>query len=82
MATSAKYLWPIPNRGLAKRLHRARMPTLLVWGDHDGICPPQYAADFQALLPHAELALIPEAGHLPQLEQPDQTIEAVGRFLS
>jgi pimeloyl-ACP methyl ester carboxylesterase len=82
MATSAKFLWPIPNRGLSKRLHRVRMPTLLVWGARDAICPPEYAEDFRALLPRAELALIPDAGHLPQIEQPDATIAVVRRFLS
>src|SRR6266516_2774441 len=46
MAASARFLWPIPNRGLNKRLHRVTMPTLLVWGERDGICPPAYAQDF------------------------------------
>jgi Tfp pilus assembly protein PilN len=35
------------------------MPTLLVWGARDAICPPEYAEDFRAQLPRAELALIP-----------------------
>ena len=81
LATSAKYLWPIPNRGLNKRLHRVRMPVLLVWGESDPIAPPQYADDFRALLPQAELALIPGAAHLPQVEQPEKVADAVRRFL-
>ncbi len=81
MATTARYLWPIPNRGLNKRLHRASMPTLLVWGERDGICPPQYARDFQALLPDARLEIIPAAAHLPQVEQPARLAELVRSFL-
>ncbi len=81
LATSAKYLWPIPNRGLSKRLHRARMPTLLLWGEQDPICPPQYADDFRALILHARLEIIPGAAHLPQVEQPERTAEVVGGFL-
>ena len=82
LATSAKYLWPIPNRGLSKRLHRVRMPTLLLWGERDPICPSRYADDFRALIPHARLELIPGVAHLPQVEQPERTAELVGGFLS
>jgi pimeloyl-ACP methyl ester carboxylesterase len=81
LATSAKYLWPIPNRGLAKRLHRVRMPTLLLWGERDPLSPPRYADDFAALLPRSERALVEAAAHLPQVEQPERTAEAVLRFL-
>ena len=82
LATSARYLWPIPNRGLSKRLHRARMPTLLLWGERDPISPPRYADDFAALLPDSQRALIDGAAHLPQVEQPERTAGAVLRFLS
>src|SRR5205823_3241514 len=50
MATAASYLWPIPNRGLSKRLHRVRVPTLLVWGASDGVCPVEYGREFQAAI--------------------------------
>lgn len=81
LATSAKYLWPIPNRGLGKRLHRARMPTLLLWGEQDSICPPRYADDFRGLIPHARLEIIAGAAHLPQVEQAERTAAVVGGFL-
>jgi pimeloyl-ACP methyl ester carboxylesterase len=82
MATAAKYLWPIPNRGLSKRLHRVRPPTLLIWGESDGICPPRYGQDFLAALPNARLEIIPEAGHLPQAEQPEVLAKLVTAFLA
>ncbi len=82
LASSAKYLWPIPNRGLSKRLHRIAAPTLLVWGESDRIVPPRYAQDFQAGIAHARIEIIPEAGHLPQVERPDQLADAVLRFLA
>ncbi len=31
LTTLAKFMWPIPDRGLARRLHRISAPTLLVW---------------------------------------------------
>jgi pimeloyl-ACP methyl ester carboxylesterase len=54
-STAAKYLWPIPNRGLNKRLHRVSAPTLLVWGESDRIVPPRYAQAFQSLLANAKV---------------------------
>lgn len=81
LATAAKYLWPIPNRGLAKRLHRVSAPTLLLWGESDRIVPPAYAEDFRARLPRAETATIARAGHLPQTEQPDDVAGEILTFL-
>lgn len=82
LATAAKYLWPIPNRGLGKRLHRISAPTLLIWGASDRIVPPQYASDFMAGIPQARFETVQDAGHLPQIEQPDRLAEIVRHFLS
>jgi pimeloyl-ACP methyl ester carboxylesterase len=81
LATAAKYLWPIPNRGLNKRLHRISAPTLLVWGARDGIVPPAYAQDFQAGIPGAQLTIIEGAGHRPDLEQPEKLANTILEFL-
>jgi pimeloyl-ACP methyl ester carboxylesterase len=82
LATAAKYLWPIPNRGLVRRLHRVAAPTLLVWGESDRIVPPRYAEDFRAAIARAQVTIIPAAGHLPQVEQADQTADAVLNFIA
>lgn len=79
---AAKYLWPIPNRGLSKRAHRISQPVLLLWGEADRICPPQYAGDFQRHMPQARVETIAGAGHLPQVEQPGATVAAVRNFLA
>lgn len=81
LSTAAKYLWPIPNRGLSKRLHRISAPTLLVWGESDRIVPPQYAQDFCAAIPQAQAETIQGAGHLPEVEQPEKLAEVVVSFL-
>jgi pimeloyl-ACP methyl ester carboxylesterase len=81
LATAAKYLWPLPNRGLAGRAHRISSPTLVLWGEADRISPPEYAREFKALIPQAEVAIIERAGHLPQVEQLDATADAIERFL-
>jgi pimeloyl-ACP methyl ester carboxylesterase len=81
MAAAAKYLWPLPNRGLHKRVHRITAPTLVIWGESDGILSPAYGEAFQARLPRAELEILRGAGHLPHEEQPDDTADLTLRFL-
>ncbi|MCC7364124.1 MAG: alpha/beta fold hydrolase [Dehalococcoidia bacterium] len=81
LRVAAKYLWPIPNRGLTKRIHRVTTPTLLLWGDADGIIPQAYGRDFVKLLPNARLEVIANAGHLPQSEQPEEALRLVSTFL-
>lgn len=48
-------------------------PTLLIWGERDGSVPPQLADYFKrTLLPQAEIAIIPESGHCPFDETPQE----------
>lgn len=77
----SRFLWQFPDRGLAKRIHRISAPTLLVWGESDGLVPPVYANIFQGLIAGSEVAMIPEAGNLPQIEQPEAFVEALTSFL-
>lgn len=81
MSTAAKYLWPIPNKGLNKRLHRVSQPSLLLWGASDGVTPPALGEDFQRQLPDARLELVPEAAHMLPTEQPERVAELVNDFL-
>src|SRR2546428_4168793 len=43
----AKFVWPIPDRGLKKRLHRITAPTLVLWGEADRANPLVYAEEWQ-----------------------------------
>jgi pimeloyl-ACP methyl ester carboxylesterase len=80
-ACTGKFVWPIPDRGLKKRIHRIAAPTLIVWGKADGVIAPSYAEDFARAIAGARVALIDGAGHLPQLERPEEVSRAVERFL-
>jgi pimeloyl-ACP methyl ester carboxylesterase len=82
MATAAKYLWPIPNRGLAKRLHRVSAPTLIVWGASDQIASPRYAEAFRERIKAAWVEIVERAGHLPHVEQPARLAELTLSFLA
>jgi pimeloyl-ACP methyl ester carboxylesterase len=71
--TTAKLSWQPRNHDphLCKWLHRIKVPTLLVWGDHDRLFPQDYAFAFQRLIPGAKAVIIADCGHLPQVEKGD-----------
>ena len=81
LSAIGKFVWPIPDKGLTKRAHRITAPTLLLWGDSDGIVPPVYGPAFQELLPNATLEVIAKCGHIPQMERPAEFLTAVTGFL-
>jgi len=80
-ACTGKFVWPIPDRGLKKRIHRIAAPTLIIWGTGDGIVSPDYAQDFAQRIANARIELIGDAGHLPHLEHPNRAAQLVSRFL-
>jgi pimeloyl-ACP methyl ester carboxylesterase len=82
LASAGKFLWPIPDKGLKKRLHRVKAPTLVVWGASDGLIPTAYADAFQAAIPSSRVAILNGAGHLPMLEQREAFVDSVVRFLT
>ena len=50
MASILQFIWPLPDKGLSKRLYRVKAPTLLVWGAQDGLVHPAYGEDFPAAI--------------------------------
>ena len=78
----AQYTWDpyMHNPKLRHRLHRIDVPTLLIWGESDRVVTVSYAEAYRAMIPGAKLVIIPQAGHLPQLEQPDLFVEHVLSF--
>ncbi len=69
------------NPGLAKWLHRIDVPTLLLWGDRDGLVPPKFGEAYRALIPGARLVVLPNAGHAPFDEQKDAFLAAFLAFV-
>lgn len=77
LGMAGRILFPIPERGLAGRLHRIKARTVIVWGDSDRLIPPVYAHPFRKGIAGAELVSIPEAGHMVILEKTGAVVEAV-----
>src|SRR5262249_25918148 len=78
----AMYTWDpyMHNPKLRYRLHRITIPTLLMWGASDGVVPVTYAEAYCTMIPGAQLVIIPEAGHLPHVEQPELLLQHVLSF--
>ncbi len=70
------------NPDLAKWLHRVDVPTLLVWGENDGLVPPAFGEAYRTLVPHAKLVVVPHAAHAPFEEQEDAFLAAFAQFLN
>jgi pimeloyl-ACP methyl ester carboxylesterase len=65
---------------LAGRLGGVTAPALVVWGEADRIGDPDFGRAFAAAIPGAEFTLIPESGHMPQIETPDALVKVVWAF--
>jgi pimeloyl-ACP methyl ester carboxylesterase len=65
---------------LTADLPRLSLPTLVLTGQEDKMTTPAMAQELAGLIPGARLSLIPQAGHLVMLEQPQPVIATVGEF--
>ena len=69
------------DRQLKRWLRRITVPTLALWGASDGIVTPSYGRAYSALIPGSRFELIAEAGHHPEIEQPEAFVDRVAGFL-
>jgi pimeloyl-ACP methyl ester carboxylesterase len=81
MGATGKFIWPIPDKGLKKRIHRVKAPTLIVWGKEDRLVPVVYADEFSRRIAGARVQTVEGAGHAPHLEQPEKVARMVADFL-
>ncbi len=75
---AARAFWPLGNTRLEKRLPLITAPTLLIWGEHDRVMPRGYAERIaNAVGERSEIRVIPGAGHLAELDKPDEVAAAI-----
>jgi pimeloyl-ACP methyl ester carboxylesterase len=79
----ARYGWSpyMHDPKLKGRLHRIKIPTLLLWGDSDRILSEPYGRAYAAAIPDARFEMMAKAGHLPHLDQPDEFARRVHTFM-
>lgn len=65
---------------LADKICQISQPTLILWGDSDNILGIADAEKFQAAIADSTLLWIPNCGHVPHLEKPQETAQAIQEF--
>lgn len=81
LAAVAKFLWPIPDKGLRRRLPRIAVPTLLIFGEKDAVVPPAYARDFGEGVRQSRTALVAGAGHMAPYEKCSEVAGLIAKFV-
>jgi pimeloyl-ACP methyl ester carboxylesterase len=64
----------------ASRYPTLKTPALLIWCAHDRIVPMRFGKRLSEDLPNAKIDVIEECGHIPQEEQPEETLAAIQKF--
>jgi len=80
---TSRYGWKpyMHDPKLKGRLHRIRIPTLLLWGAEDRIVAPDYGRAYCAAIPGARFEAIERAGHFPHVERPEEFARLVTGFI-
>ena len=77
-----RYMWPLGDANLAKRLPRISVPTLLVRGDQDAVLPESYVSRFKREIGGpVEIVEMAGAGHLADVDAPEELAGIVRDFL-
>ena len=71
LGATGKFVWPIPDKGLKKRIHRIKADTLIIWGEDDALISSVYAKEFAQRIANSRVEIIKDCGHVPQVERLD-----------
>ena len=82
MTSVAKFIWPIPDKGLRRRIHRISARTLVLAGADDAFVPAIYAGEFARAIPDAEHTVIADAAHMVAYERTAEVIVLIERHLA
>ena len=78
---TARQILPENLPELSSRYKTIKIPALIIWCDHDKVIKPRIGLRLNNDLPNSTFRLVGECGHLPQEEQPVQTIQLIQNFL-
>lgn len=59
----------------------AAMPTMIVWGENDGIIPVEHAHAAHDAIPHSRLEILEGCGHFPHVQEPAHLVEVIRDFV-
>ncbi len=78
---TAKELLRENNEDIGAKYKKINIPTLLIWGKEDKIVPLTIGERLQKDIPNSKLEIIPECGHIPIEEKPEETIKIISNYL-
>ena len=58
------------------------MPVLLLWGARDAFAPPAWGEELAAGYPNIRFVRVPDAGHLPWIDDPERVVSEAESFLA
>lgn len=73
---------PYGETGFWDRLPQLSRPALFVWGEKDWLVPSRFERHVRHCLPEATSVVLPDCGHVPQYELPDETHRLIRQFLA
>ncbi|OGT97953.1 MAG: hypothetical protein A2079_05525 [Geobacteraceae bacterium GWC2_48_7] len=82
LARTVRQIIPTAHLGIIEKIKAITIPVLLIWGNNDRVVGKWQGEKLHALLPDSRLVVIPECGHNPHEEQPQNTFDIISNFLS
>lgn len=71
----------IVNEDLTEYLPRIKIPTLIIWGESDKDTPVEFGKKINALIPDSKFIILPRAGHVSFLDQPEEFVKLLAGFI-
>lgn len=71
-----------PHLSIREPMTTLAVPTLFAWGDTDSFAPASSGQELAARMPSATVEVLADAGHLPQLDQPEALANSIATFLA
>jgi pimeloyl-ACP methyl ester carboxylesterase len=81
LSRMARQLIPPDLDALVARYREITVPSLLIWGAYDSVVPVRLGKRLAEELPRASLEMLPHCGHMPQEEDPEESLRIFRRFL-
>jgi len=82
LGSATRFMWPIPDRGLSRRIGAVHAPSLVLHGEQDALVPKVYAQAFADRLGGSRAEVIAKAGHFPMIEQEEAFMAKITAFLA
>ena len=80
-ATGIRFRLPPNDEDVVSKLGTIKAPTLILWGDKDGLIPVEYAGEFAKRILASKVVIYPNVGHIPMEEVAEKSAADVQGFL-